>query len=130
MFIAIFIAVLLAAGLYFFMKPKKSEDAAKAKFEKEFFSTLRKTKEMAIAMSTPDTASEIIAALQSEVEIAEAVVNELMVSIHQEFGISIVFPKEAEHNYTKPELDIDSIVLKWVSCPKTSELATCLDLGV
>lgn len=123
MFIAIFIAILLATGLYFLVKHKKSpEDVAKANFEKVFRSTMEQTKQMAIAMSRPDLISEL-PALQSEVAHAEAALWESMKSIHQEFGIAIILPPEIQHNYLKPDIDVESIKLEWVSCP--SDIETC-----
>ena len=129
MFIAIFIAILLAAGLYFFKSKKSPLDKAKAKFDKVLRSALRQSKKMAIASATPDFEASSLVALQHEVASQGAAMIELLTSIHQEFGITILPPPELE-DATNPNLDIESIKLEWMKCPKNFEMGDCWEKSI
>ena len=120
MFIAIFIAVLLA-GLYFFMKPKKSpEEVAKAKVENLVKSMMGMVKTMASPGFDPSSAPGL------SLEFTQTALNEMMTSVHQEFGISIVPPMGLMDQLERGEdIDIDSVAFKWVSCPKNFSMIDC-----
>lgn len=118
MFIAIFIAVLVAAGLgYFFMKHKKSpespEDIAKDQVENLVKSMLRQMNDMLTA--TPDLdleGSEVALALQA----TQTELYETLASVQQEFGITINTPipgmAELERGVS---VDVESVEIEWIT---------------
>lgn len=116
MFIAIFIAILLTAGLYFLMKPKKSqkspEDIAKARIENLLKSYMR---QMEMAVKDPSSAPPDIGLAQ-----------EAMISTHQEFGIAVSPPPGIMDQIERgDQTDIDNVVFTWKNCPKNFSIGDC-----
>ena len=130
MFIPILITILVAVGLYFYMNPKKKamspQESAKADVENLVKSMMREMKKMATAVSSPDFDPSSARPMGLALQATQTALNEMMTSVHQEFGIAIIPPREVINQLERGEnIDIDSVTFEWVSCPKNFEMNEC-----
>lgn len=125
MFIAIFIAIVFAAGLGYFFMTRNGMDKAKADFENLVRAHLSQTQKEAIAMSTPDfdtsLAPEIISAMFSR----ENALLDSMTSIHQKYEIVIQPDVLLDDHYNDLQTDFTKMKIEWMSCPKTNSVQHC-----
>lgn len=113
MFIAILVAIVVAAGLgYYFMKTTPVS-AAKSDVDAKMMAYLQAAKnDMLYGTSTSEPLFEAFSLRLTEV--------------HQEFGITLIMPVELRDGVGNlPNIDLESLVLTWITCAKTTDIFTC-----
>lgn len=128
MFVAIFVAIVIAAGLgYYLMKKSKStevsandgpvglakSDVAKSDVEAKLLAFLEATK------------NDILTGTSTAPPYYDAFVLRLN-EVHQEFGVTLLPPEELTGGHENPAtMDLESLTHTWIACAKNMKMSTC-----
>lgn len=125
MFIAILVAIVVAAGLgYYFMKSTKTTE------------TTEVSGDGGLGLAKSDVEAKMLAFLQASKNdmlngsstfqpLSEAF-NLRLKEVHEEFGVTLLTPAELRDGFGNlADMDLENLTFTWIACAKNMDMSTC-----